>query len=197
LPASSSAVTKDDQQQRESRPGEAKTTASIRRPTTSTNDGILIALREGQLSLVEVDTSIRYEERLNDLVNDFRAEKRGVFVISAKGSRLYKFFSVVPGVKLYTMSESMRYIAPSTTRADEVNIPLFESGVLLEVLERTLGSSSSSTVSNELPAIIFDSVSDMMIYSGFPSCYKFPQGSWGDNERDESDHPLHPLRWRA
>ncbi len=134
---------------------------------TLARDGAAAALHGGELSLVEVDTSVRYEESLNELVTDFLAEQRGVFVISAKGSRLHAFFSTVPGVKLYTMSEATRYIAPSTTRSDEVSIPLFESGVLLEVLERTLRSTSEPT------AIIFDSISDMMIYSGFPTCYKF------------------------
>jgi hypothetical protein len=136
-------------------------------PRATTKSGAPIPLKGGQLSLVEVDTSVRYEESLNDLVKDFRSEKRIVFVISAKGSRLHAFFSAVPGVKLYTMSESTRYIDPSATRSEEVNIPLFESGVLLEVLERTLASASEPT------AIVFDSISDMMIYSGFQTCYKF------------------------
>ncbi len=130
-------------------------------------DGVPVVLEDGELSLVEVDTSIRYEEDLNVLVRDFLAEKRGVFLISAKGSRLHAFFSSVPGVKLYTMSESQRYIAPSQTRTDEVLIPLFDSSVLLQVLDRTLSSVTEPT------AIIFDSVSDMLIYSGFQPCYKF------------------------
>ncbi len=134
---------------------------------TRTRDGEPVLFEEGELSLVEVDTSVRYEESLDELVKDFRAEKRAVFVISAKGSRLHAYFSGVPGIRLYTMTESTRYIAPSTTRTDEVNIPLFDSSVLLEVLDRTLSTPGEQT------AIIFDSVSDMMIYSGFQPCYKF------------------------
>lgn len=136
-------------------------------PEPLATDGHPVTFEEGQLSLLEVDTSGSYEERLNELVKGFLAEKRSVFVISAKGSRLHTFFSTVPGVRLYTMSEATRYIAPSTERSDEVNLPLFDSGVLLEVLDRTLASSGEHT------AIIFDSISDMMIYLGFQACYKF------------------------
>lgn len=126
-----------------------------------------VLLEEGELTLAEVDTSGGYEESLNSLVKDFLAEGRGVFVISARGSRLNAFFSSVKGVRLYTMSESQRYIAPSPTRSDEVNLPLYDSGVLLEVLDRTLSPVGEPT------AVIFDSVSDMMIYLGFQPCYKF------------------------
>jgi len=135
-------------------------------PRAQTKEGDPVTFDDGELSLVEVDTSATYEESLERLVEDFHAEKRGVFVISPKGSRLHAYFSIVPGVKLYTMSESTRYIAPSTTRSDEVNIPLYDSGVLLEVIDRTVAS-------GEATAVIFDSVSDMMIYSGFEPCYKF------------------------
>ena len=134
---------------------------------TTTREGRQVALEDGQLALVEVDTSVAYEESVLEVVRDFFAEKRGVFVVSPKGSRLHTLLSTVPGVRLYTMSESARYIAPSTTRTDEVNIPLFDAGVLLEVLERTLGSST------EPVALVFDSVSDMVIYTGFQTCYKF------------------------
>jgi hypothetical protein len=136
-------------------------------PRTLARGGVPVVLEDGEMSLVEVDTSVRYEDDLSVLVKGFLAEKRGVFLISAKGSRLNTFFSSVPGVKLYTMSEAMRYIAPSQTRSDEVNIPLYDSGVLLQVFDRTLSSVTEPT------AIIFDSVSDMMIYSGFQPCYKF------------------------
>ena len=134
---------------------------------TLTKGGDPVLIEEGDLSLLEVDTSDKYENGLNELVKDFQAEKRGVFVISAKGSRLHAFFSDVPGVRLYTMSESTRYITPSTTRSDEVNLPLYDPGVILEVLDRTVASSVEPT------AIIFDSISDMMIYSGFQPTYKF------------------------
>jgi len=128
--------------------------------------GTPVTLQEGQLTLVEVDTSSRYEDTLNALVVDFLQEERGVFVISAKGSRIHSFFAQVQGVKLYSMSESTKYIAPSTTNPGEVSIPLFDASILLEVLDRTLASA-------EPIAILFDSVSDMMIYSSFQPTYKF------------------------
>jgi hypothetical protein len=153
-----------------------------------------LLLRKGELNLLEVDTSIVYEKTLRELVADFLAEDQAVFLISAKGSRMHVFFSEVSGVKLYTMSGSTRYIAPSMTRSDEVNIPLFDTGVLLEVLGRTVGlpsgpsssapspSSSSSypdTSSGSTSAegrgvlIILDSISDLVLYSGFLETYKF------------------------
>ncbi len=91
-------------------------------------DGDVIRLEDGELTLIEVDTSARYEASLEALVKDFQAEKRGVFLISGKGSRLHSAFSSVTGVKLYTMSESARYVSPSPTNPDEVNVPLFDSG---------------------------------------------------------------------
>lgn len=134
---------------------------------TATRDGVRVAFEDGEVSLVQVDTSVKYEESLGELVRDFFAEKRSVFVVSAKGSRLYTLLSVLPGVRLYTMSESTGYIAPSTDRSDEVNIPLFHSGVLLQVLEQTIASTT------EPVAVVFDSISDMLIYTGFETCYKF------------------------
>ncbi|HUI01641.1 MAG TPA: hypothetical protein VLU99_04360 [Nitrososphaerales archaeon] len=139
--------------------------AEVPKPTSA--DGKPVVLKEGTLTLVEVETTARYEEHIDALVKNLAAERRVVFLISPKESRLNAHFSSVPGVKLYTMSESVHYVAPSTTRSDEVNIPLFEPPVLLSVIERTISSAT------EPIAIIFDSISDMMIFGGFQPCYKF------------------------
>ena len=153
---------------------------SPRQPPVAARDRVPSVLREGELNLIEVDTSIEYEEKLRELVTAFLAEDRSVFVISAKGSRVQSFFSTFPGVKLYTMSGGTRYIAPSPTRSDEVNIPLFDPGVLLEVLGRTLGAppgSSSQPSTSVGPdgtvVIILDSISDLIVYSSFLASYKF------------------------
>jgi hypothetical protein len=168
-----------------SRQGDSKAAGSPspRRPPGIARERVPSVLREGELNLVEVDTSTEYEERLRELVTEFLAEDRSVFIISAKGSRVQSFFSAVPGVKLYTMSGVTRYIAPSPTRSDEVNIPLFDPGVLLEVLGRTLDAPSPTSVSSSQPSapegtdgtvvIILDSISDLIVYSGFLASYKF------------------------
>jgi hypothetical protein len=174
------------QQQRKnklvSRQGDAEaggSPESLRHPPAVARDRVPSVLREGELNLVEVDTSIEYEEKLLELVTESLSEDRSVFVISAKGSRVQTFFSTVPGVKLYTMSGGTRYIAPSPTRSDEVNIPLFDPEVLLEVLGRTLDAPSVSSSSQPSAGpdgtvlIILDNISDLIVHSGFLASYKF------------------------
>jgi hypothetical protein len=136
---------------------------SASRARSTSGDPVI--LREGELALLEVDTSSKFEERLDELVRDFRNEKRGVFLVSTKGSRLHSHFASLGEVRLYTMSESQHYIAPSQD-GNEVNIPLFDAGVLLQVLDSTLSSA-------EPVSVIFDSISDMIVYLGFQPCYKF------------------------
>lgn len=148
-------------------PVAAEGSSELQASRTRARDGVPVKLVGGELSLVEVDTSARYEEKLNDLVWDFRAERRGVFVVSLKGSRLHGYFSKVVGVKLFTMSESATYISPSPVSSDEVNIPFFDRAVMLDVLDRTLGSATEPT------AVIFDSLSDMLFKWGFQQSYRF------------------------
>jgi hypothetical protein len=119
-----------------------------------------------KVSLIEVDTGVEYEGHLRSLAGALASGGKRVFVISTRASRVYKALSPIQGLRFFTMSSGTRMITPSD-REGEVLLPLYDPSILLDAIDRTIGQDAQPK------ALVFDSLSDMVVYVGFDDCYKF------------------------
>ena len=122
---------------------------------------------KGNVFLMEVDPSSTYEESVKDFAMELLSANDIVFAFTSKGSPVYKALSQVTDVRFYLMSSDVSYPKP-TGQPHEVLVPQHDHAVLLDLMNKTLGSTEGSGV-----GIIFDNVSDIILSSGFENCYKF------------------------
>jgi hypothetical protein len=122
---------------------------------------------EGTRSLLEVDPSSNYE----DVVKEFSVEQIShgalVFVFTSRGSPVFHSLSDRVGVRFYIMTSKVSYPKP-TDLPNEVLVPQNDQAVLLDLIDKTVASTAESKAS-----VIFDSISDLILYLGFEGCYKF------------------------
>jgi len=121
--------------------------------------------------LFEVDPASSYEKAVKDFVEEFSTGT--VFVFAQRSGRVYKVLSECESVKFFALSTSVSYPKHSD-RANEHLVPQGDSSIYLELLSNTLESSEGNPV-----AFVFDSISDMIISSGFPTTYKFLKSALG------------------
>jgi len=121
----------------------------------------------GRNILLEVDPSAGYEKVIKALALEWVAEEYVVFTFTSKGSPVFVALSGVLGARFYTFSERVSYPRPGLTQY-EVLVPRNDQSILLNVLDKTL-----KTNPNLKMAVIFDSISDMILSSSFESSYKF------------------------
>jgi len=122
---------------------------------------------DGTESLLEVDSSSDYEEVVRDFAVEQNSHGSLVFVFTSRGSPVYNTLSLLEGVRFYLLTSKVSYPKP-TELANEILAPQNDHAVLLDLLDKTVTSTAGSRVS-----VIFDSISDLILYSGFESCYKF------------------------
>ncbi len=122
---------------------------------------------EGTVSLLEVDPSSKYEEFVRDFAVEQNSHGALVFVFTSRGSPIYTILSALEGVRFYLLTSKVSYPKPAE-RPNEVLAPQNDQAVLLDLLDKTVTSTAGSKAS-----VIFDSISDVILYSGFESCYKF------------------------
>jgi hypothetical protein len=122
---------------------------------------------EGTRSLLEVDPSSNYE----DVVKDFSIEQipHGalVFVFTSRGSPVFNSLYDRVGVRFYVMTSKVSYPKP-TELQNEVLVPQNDQAVLLDLIDKTVVSTAEGKAS-----VIFDSISDLILYLGFEGSYKF------------------------
>jgi hypothetical protein len=122
---------------------------------------------ESRSALLEVSSSASYEQA----VRDFALEKTSggglVFVFTSKGSPVYNALNGINGVRFYVMTSKVSYPKPGPVES-ELLVPQNDAAVLLDLIDKTVSSTGDTPV-----AIVFDSVSDLILYLGFESSYKF------------------------
>jgi hypothetical protein len=122
---------------------------------------------EGKSFLVEIEPSNPYEGMVRDFVMECLSQNRLVFVFTSKGSPVYKALAKNADVKFYILSTDVSYPKP-TDLANEILVPQNDYAVLLDLLSKTVSSTSGTEI-----AFVFDNVSDMILSAGFENCYKF------------------------
>lgn len=117
--------------------------------------------------LFEIDPDTGYEQVIKDFAIEQVTNGNLVFVFSSKGSPIYASLASMMGVRLYTFSQTVSYAKPGDS-AFEILVPQNDPAVLLDIIEKTISSTQ-----NHKMAILFDSVSDMILSCGIEESYKF------------------------
>jgi len=118
-------------------------------------------------TLLEVDSSLAYEQVIVDFAVELSSNNIPVYAFTSKGSPVYNALTRVPGVRFYILSGRVSYPRPDD-QPYQVLVPNNDHAVLLDLLDKTIASNSVTGV-----AIIFDSVSDIVLLTGVENAYKF------------------------
>jgi hypothetical protein len=117
--------------------------------------------------LLETDPSIPYEQVVTDFARQSLSTNHTVYVFSAKGSPIYNVLRKVDGVRFYILSSKVSYPKPEENEPSQILIPNNDQAVILDLIDKTVAASTTNI------AIVFDSISDMILSGGFEDSYKF------------------------
>ena len=116
---------------------------------------------------MQFDPSRNYEEAVRDFVVEEISRSTPTYIFTSKGSPIHVIISKIPEARFFLMTESVSY-SKEGERSSEMLIPRNDPSVTLDVLERTISSNPGSSV-----ALVFDSISDLIMYDGVEKTYKF------------------------
>lgn len=148
-------------------PGMVAPTVSPLTATFSGRMGKETADLVGREFLIEVDPSSKFEETIRDYAAELGSKQYILFAFTAGGSPVYNSLSGLPNVRFFTMTRRVSYPKPGE-RPDEVLVPSADQSVLLNVLDKAVTSNPELKV-----AVVFDSISDLILTSGLEMTYKF------------------------
>jgi hypothetical protein len=117
--------------------------------------------------LLEVDPTTNFETALTGLARAKTSAGGLVYIFTSKGSPVYNSLGGIPGVRFYVMTSKVSYPSPSD-KENELLIPQNDMAVLLDLLDKTVSSTGETAIS-----LVFDNLSDFILYLGFESTYKF------------------------
>lgn len=141
--------------------------ANAQSPRFSERVGRQTGFLRGTISLFEANPAVAYEVTLKGLASELSSLKDSVFVITSKGSRVYRSLSNLEQIRFFTMSSNVNYIVP-TEKQSEVLIPSHDAPLLLDIIDKAVNAATTDGV-----AFILDSLSDMILDIGFKETYKF------------------------
>jgi len=118
-------------------------------------------------SLLEVDSSLAYEQVVSDFAVELGSINYQVYAFTSKGSPVFYALSKVPGVRFYILSGKVSYPRPED-QPFQVLVPNNDHAVLLDLLDKTITANATTGA-----AIVFDSVSDVILLGGVENAYKF------------------------
>lgn len=127
------------------------------------------AFLQGRTFLLETDPSIPYEQVVSDYARQSVSTNSTVYVFTAKGSPIFNALHKSPGVRFYILSAKVTYPKPEEGEPDQILIPSNDQAVMLDLIDKTI---SAATAPAHV-AIVFDSISDMVLSAGFEPTYKF------------------------
>ncbi len=145
--------------------------AGLKGPSRSELTGLKVGIDPrsliGRNVLLEVDPAAGYEELIKALAMEMVADEYAVFTFTSRGSPVYVALANVLGARFYTFSEKVSYPRPGSNQF-EILVPRNDQSILLNVLDKTLKTNPALKM-----AVLFDSISDMILSSSFESTYKF------------------------
>jgi hypothetical protein len=119
--------------------------------------------------LFEVDPAVPYEAGVRDFVKEFLTNNYATFVFTSRGSPTYNALYAFKGTRFYILTSKVSYPKPIAESTTEILVPLHDLSILLDLMDKTVASSKEGTP----VVIIYDNLSDIILFSGFESCYKF------------------------
>ena len=122
---------------------------------------------EGKLLLFETSSETNYEEVVSDFILEVTSGGSRVFVFTAKGSPVYHAVSALGGARVYVFSSSISY-PKETENPDEILVPAGDIPILLDVMSKVIALNPGAKI-----AVVYDSLSDILLSLGLQECYKF------------------------
>lgn len=119
--------------------------------------------------LFEVDPAVPYETGVRDFVKEFSTNNYTTFVFTSRGSPIYNALYTFKGTRFYILTSKVSYPKPIAESSTEILVPLHDLSILLDLMDKTVASSKEGAPI----VIIYDNLSDIILFSGFESCYKF------------------------
>jgi hypothetical protein len=118
--------------------------------------------------LLEADPSLTYERTVRDFAQEMTGAGRAVAIFTSMGSPIHLLLkdNNIQGVRFFLFSESS--YPKSNGNASEIMVPGDDFAVILNVLDEVV-------TRNPTPAraIVFDSISSLILDAGFQDGYKF------------------------
>ena len=127
--------------------------------------GLALSLA-GKKVLYEVDPTVPYEVTLRKTLEDLAWAGNAVFVITPRASPLHGALAQATGVKFFLTTSGVSYMKVADD-SREVLIPQNATAIILDIADKTMQSRKGGV------AIVFDSVSEMLLMTGIEKTYKF------------------------
>ncbi|MGH9918987.1 MAG: hypothetical protein ACRD6W_08990, partial [Nitrososphaerales archaeon] len=131
--------------------------------------GVPAAFLPGRSLLLETDPSVPYEQAVTDYARQSISNTNTVYVFTAKGSPIFNALQKMQGVRFYILSAKVSYPKPEENEPSQILIPSNDQAVILDLVDKTVAAATAPAQ----VAIVFDSVSDMVLSAGFEATYKF------------------------
>jgi hypothetical protein len=131
--------------------------------------GVANTFLTGRALLLEADPAVAYEQVVADFVRQSLSTGHTVYVFTAKGSPIYNALHVIDGVRFYILSAKVSYPKPEDNEPLQILIPSNDYAVTLDLIDKTVAAAAAPAQ----VAIVVDSISDMVLSSGFEGTYKF------------------------
>ena len=131
--------------------------------------GVPATFLQGRTLLLETDPSVPYEQVVTDFARQSLSNNNTVYVFTAKGSPIYNALHATGGVRFYILSSKVSYPKPEENEPSQILVPSMDQAVILDLIDKTI---SAATAPAQV-AIVFDSISDMVLSAGFEGTYKF------------------------
>lgn len=122
---------------------------------------------EGRLMLFETSSSTDFEKAVVDFIQEVVSTGSSAFVFTSKGSPVYDAVTKESGVRVYVFSTSISY-PKETEKRDEILVPANDIPILLDVMSKFISVNPGAKI-----AIVFDSLTDIVLSQGLQECYKF------------------------
>jgi hypothetical protein len=122
----------------------------------------------GKKVLLEFDPTSPYEKTVNEFATEALSKRYNVLVFTARSRTVYGMLKGAAGVKFFLSSSDVSYLKV-TDRPNEVLIPEANTPVILDVLAKAIQPGDG----DQDIAVIFDSLTDMLMTSGFEETYRF------------------------
>lgn len=117
--------------------------------------------------LLEVDPSSNFEPALAALARGKTSAGGLVFVFTSVGSPSHNALQGIQGIRFYLMTGQVSY-PTRTEKENQLLVPQNDIAVLLDLIDRTVSSTGGAPL-----LLVFDSATDLILYLGFESTYKF------------------------
>jgi hypothetical protein len=123
----------------------------------------------GRTLLLEADPAVPYEQVASDFARQCLSTGYTPYVFTSKGSPIYNALRKIGGVRFYILSAKVTYPKPEDDEPSQILVPNNDYAVILDLVDKTIAAVAAPSQ----VALIFDSISDMILSSGFEATYKF------------------------